>query len=169
MKRFFLICFLGLITSCSKKPADTIQFRFDYEQAYGWLDITLEKGIAHSGVFSQRVGPDKEYSHGFTLPITQIYSAPLKKMKVSVWVNATEINAPVYLVLDVLVPGNNEHLKFLQKDLSPLLQKKGGWRFCSAEMDLSGIKTRNVIVKAFVWNNQHQNLWIDDFTIEFEK
>lgn len=168
-KQLFLICCWGLLFSCGKKQSTALQFNFDYEHSFGWMDMTLEKGIAHSGNYSERIAADKEYSHGFTLSLAQIHSAPVKKMKAGVWANATEINAPVYLVLDVFVPGTNEHLKFVQKDLAPLLQKKGGWRFFSAEIDLSSIKTKDAIVKAYVWNSRQQNLWIDDFTIEFEK
>ena len=169
IKQIFFICCWGMLFSCGKKPSNTIQFKFDYEHSYGWMDLTLEKGIAHSGLYSERIAADKEYSHGFTLSLTQIHSAPVKKMKVGVWANATEINAPVYLVLDVFVPGSNEHLKFVQKDLAPALQKKAGWRFFSAEIDLTGLQKREAIVKAYVWNSRQQNLWIDDFSIEFEK
>jgi len=167
--RLLLFCFVAVPFACGKKKPTAIHFQYDYEQSYGWTDITLEKGIAHSGLYSERISSDKVYSHGFTLPIAQIYSSPVKKMKASVWVNATEINAPVYLVLDVYIPVSNEHLKFVQKDFSALLQKKGGWQNVSAEINLSGIKTRDAIVKAYVWNKLNQNLWIDDFSIDFEK
>ena len=131
--------------------------------------ISHWKKESHTVVFTVNGSEDREYSHGFSLPITQINSSPVKKMKAGVWVSATEINAPVYLVLDVFVPGSNKHLKFIQKDLSPLLGKKGGWHFFSAELNLTDLTTRDAIVKAYVWNNQHQNLWIDDFSIDFEK
>lgn len=162
------ICIFWLLCACSDKKQTAITFTFDYEQAYGWMDLNLEKGIAHSGVYCERLTADKEYSHGFTLPLTQIHTAPVKKMNASVWVTATEMTAPVYLILDVFIPGSNEHLIFFQKDLSPFLKKKGGWRLATAEIDLTAIKARNAMIKVYVWNRERQNIWLDDFTVKFE-
>lgn len=157
-----------LLSACRQTKSNAIVFQYDYEHAYGWEDIPLEKGIAHSGQFCERINPDREYSHGFTLPITGIGRTPIQLMKASVWANATEISGPVYLVLDVFIPGSNQHLKFIQQDLSTQLSKKGGWHYFTAKVDLKDIKERNAIVKAYIWNNQRQHLWIDDFTLVFE-
>ncbi len=162
--------FLLLLTGCSKNKTENARFTYDYEQALGWENIQLEKGVAHSGSFSEKLTGEKEYSHGFFLPLAQVENGPYKKMKVDLWANAITINAPVYLVVKAYNPQTDQEYKAVQKDLAPELRNGTGWHHFSESLDLSTLKTNDpVFVKAFIWNNQKQALWIDDVTVAFEK
>jgi hypothetical protein len=160
----FLLC-----GSCENKKNPLI-FSYDYESAKGWSAIQLEKGIAHSGDYSEKLTPEIEYSHGLSLALAQADTIRPRKIDITVWANALSLNAPVLLVCDVYVPGAEiRRLKYSTKDLQPLLQSSG-WKKCNLLVDLTEIPANEpAFVKVYVWNNQKQTLWIDDLNIKFIK
>ena len=165
-----LLLSILFITACNNKPEAADHYFNDYEQAVGWMDAKLEKGVSHSGQYSQRIDPDREYSHGFTLPVTQLASRPEGILKTEVWVTAVTINAPVKFVIDVVAPASNKHFKTVYEDLQPLLSDLKGWKKATASLDLSGLPTNETyVVKVYIWNNQQQQLWMDDLSVQFIK
>jgi hypothetical protein len=167
--QLFLIPLLYL-SACNSREDATLSFLNDYEQASGWTDAELEKGVAHSGLFSQKITPSREYSHGFTLPVSQLAPGPEGIIAAEVWVTALSLTAPVQFVIDIVAPGSNKHFKTVYKDLQPVLDNQKGWKKVTASVSLKGLPTGEpYFVKVYIWNNQQQQLWMDDLSVNYIK
>lgn len=166
----WIFLFAFLLSGCTNRQNEPLIFLNDYEQVLGWTDATLEKGVSRSGVYSQRIDATREYSHGFSLPVSQLTTLPGGKIQAEVWVTSLSVNSPVKFVIDVVAPASNKHFKTVYEDLQPLLSNEKGWKKATASLDLSGLPTDEpYVVKVYIWNNQQQQLWMDDLSVQYIK
>lgn len=164
---FFIHACLFFCTACSTQQPASDHFFADYEQTQGWYDIPLETGIAHSGSFSHKVARNNEFSHGFSLPVATLKKKPFQSVTVSAWVNCIDMNEPVLLTVDVMVPATNEHLQTGYFDIQPEIARQTGvWKKVSMRMQLQdSLLAEGAVLKAYFWNNRQQEFWIDDFSL----
>ena len=158
------------LVACRQQERNDLQFVNNYEQAKGWMHVLLEPGVAHSGRYSEKLVPGREFSHTFILPLAAVDRMPVQQAEATVWINAIELKTPLYLVMDVVSPDDKQHYRSVYVDATPLQSGKKGWTKITARLDLKGLPvTEPLIFKSFVWNNGNQTCWIDDFTVKFTR
>lgn len=169
MKKIFLyLIAITLFSACSDNKPQHIYLK-DYEQSFGWEKIPVVKGNAHSGSYAEAITPNREFSVTFESGFSQIETAyPLPKITAIVWLNASKLLQPVYLVLHVTDPADGRSVEYKSVELKQQ-DANGKWFPLILVHTLSEGIRGNYLCKIYVWNPNKQNLLADDFQITFEK
>lgn len=158
------------LTSCEEKKS-SLSFFNDFDNSKPWsLDTTIIRGNAHSGEYAIKVGVPREYSIGFKMKCKEISSNPLKKIKVSVWVNLSDILSEA-----VLVTGINSvstpNIFYDSKPLKSIVKQNDKWTEVTAEyfINKGEINKPENTVLVYIWNKGLKPILMDDLKISFEE
>ena len=167
---FFLLIVIVFLVGCSSPKQNNLRFFEDYENTRGWLSVQLENGFAYSGKYAQKVSTENEYSQGFLLSLAETDIQPLKKIKTKVRIASAQIDGDIFLVIDIFSPSANKSIAYNSgKNWGSEIKKNKAWAPCSNEMEIPATARANDIVKVYVWNPKHQQFFMDDFEVIFEK
>ncbi|MEJ8817994.1 hypothetical protein [Lacibacter sp. H407] len=162
-----IICVL-LLGSCSEQTSPHT-FTNDYEQSFGWQNVPVIKGNAHSGSYAEAITPDREFSATFLASFSQIEPAELlPSVMANVWVYGSKLSQPVSLVLHVTDPTDGRTIAYKSSDLNPQ-DANGKWFNLILAHTLPADIRGNYVCKVYLWNANKQNVLADDFQIVFEK
>lgn len=124
----------------------------------------IVKGIAHSGIYFNKVDTTNRYSITFSKSIKELGNGNIGSMSATVWVSAKNLNCDAKFVVGTsnngeLTSWNGLHLKDVIK--TPIT-----WYPMKLEVDLTKINP-NDILSVYVWNVGVEDVFVDDFEIEF--
>lgn len=157
-------------TSCEEKTSK-LSFLNDFDNSKPWtLDTTLVKGTAHSGDYAVKVASPREYSIGFHMKCKEISNNPLKKIKISVWVNLNDTSSEA-----VLVTGINSvsapNVFYDSKPLKSIVKEKDKWTEITTEyfINKGDINKPENTILVYIWNRELKPILMDDLKISFEE
>ncbi|MBD2766889.1 carbohydrate binding domain-containing protein [Hymenobacter sp. BT664] len=174
-KNLYVLLLLGMMaSSCNKsdstEKAINLLASNDFESLEGWVGETpyksLTKERAHSGQFSIRVGPDVEYSNGYSNELSKLSLIKLNKIRVQGWVYLLPGSSPATLVIEVMNPGEEKHLLWEGVELAKATQERNHWAKIEKVITLPpDIKPTNRL-RVYLWSAGSQTpAYIDDLQI----
>ena len=168
MKPIAFVAVLLFVTACADEQKAN-GFVNDYEQSFGWQTLPVVKGNAHSGSYAEAISPEREFSATFQSTFAQIEPAqPLPHVKAGVWLYATKLSQPVFLVLHVSDPADGHSIDYKSIEIKPA-DVNGKWYNALLDHRLPADLKGSYQCKVYLWNPNKQNLLADDFAVAFEK
>ncbi|MBI2730162.1 MAG: hypothetical protein HYX40_05325 [Sphingobacteriales bacterium] len=168
--KLFTPLFVIILIGCTTSKHNNLRYFQDYENAKGWTGALIDSGIAYSGKFSQKVINENEYGEGLRIPLGEADKQPLKKIKANVKIAATQLDGEIFLVIDIFSPSENKSIAYNSgANQSEIIKSSKAWAVCTNEMFIPANAKANDIVKVYVWNPRHQQFFMDDFEVTFEK
>lgn len=159
-----------ILTSCNETSSGLTYFN-DFENMHPWIsDSTLKKGLAHSGSYAIKAASPWEFGIGLKLKFSDISYKPLKKIKISAWINLTDTIADAVLVTGINAP-DKPNVFYETKVLNRIIREKDKWVEIEAEYFInkeSLNKPENTIL-VYVWNKSKQAVLMDDLKVSFEE
>jgi len=158
---------LGLgLWSCggnSTKKSENV-FLNDFETLYGFND-KVDKGKAYSGECYYTIDSTIEYSTGFIKKFGKISSKKYSKVKFSAFVLLPSVATSVDMVIQVWDAKVNP-IKVLSSPISGQLGINK-WVEVSLELPLANLYGPDNDVRCFFFNANRNQLFVDDFKVEF--
>ena len=164
---FLFLSFLCL-ASCQHQQQEKLLFTQDYEQSFGWNDVPVEQGQAHTGNWAERMMPDRAYSFTFSTKLAELPLEKISSIKAGVWALSAEMNEAVYLVT-ALTNEKGEQLEYATVNMQEAFRRKQEWTFFQLNIKPRQLYAGSTQLKVYVWNAGKQRLLLDDFIIVFEK
>ncbi|NLH52903.1 MAG: glycosyltransferase family 39 protein [Bacteroidales bacterium] len=150
-------------------PQPVSRFFCDFEQAdekFGVNAANLDT-IAYAGKYSLKMTPEMEWGPGIKIETgeAELRFPSRVKVKVRAMADSTLTDTPV--IITITDRFGKQYVWFSGKLEHYLIPGQWGTAFLTA--DLPHPSSINDELKVFIWNHDHRNLWIDDFSIEFYK
>ena len=163
----FSLCILG---GCGKNSNDLTFFN-DFENIKPWfIDSSVTKGNAHSGEYAVKTGLPHEFSLGFHMKCKEISKNPLKKIKVSVWVNLSDTMTDAVLVTGINSP-QTPNVLYDGKPLNKIVRQKDKWSEITAEyfINKGDLNQAENLILVYIWNKGSHPVLMDDLKVSFEE
>lgn len=173
MKNIFqLILLISILVSCSSEPSVTSgYYHQDFENLRVWgaesCFATLDKSIAHSGVYSSKIGENADFSYGFDMPLSELKDKGYTKMKVEAFGMIGDKESDAQLVLSV--EGSEKSIAWMGKPFKEVMRGLNEWSKVDCELNFPNDTSSNLRVKVYAWTQNKKNAWIDDISITFSK
>ena len=155
--------------SCLTTPKPLIVFEqtFETEDLWGGKPEQLDSSKFVFGKFSYKLDKTVEYGPAFTKKISEINGGNFNKIHIALWAFAPEpiSNMPIVISIENAEKGGyiwaSSHIEnFIFQD---------EWGRAFFNFDMPEVKSKDDVLKIYVWNVERKNLFIDDFSIEFLK
>jgi hypothetical protein len=150
------------------KPVQpVVEMSNDFEQPGKWGEDTtlVVTNPVHSGFHSYRFDSTVVYGPTFSRTFSQITLHRIRLIKVNVWVINPEPIRNVYLVLSIDAP-DGKNMIWFSRNLEYFLDA-GSWGQVFLDFEVPEIKSFGDRLKVYIWNDNHQEFYIDDFGIAF--
>jgi len=151
------------------KPKPISNFYCDFEgddELFGVRISNLDT-ICCSGKYAMHLRPEMEWGPGIKITTRQaeLRSPSRVRIKVEVLTDSTLIDSPIVLTL---TDQFDKQYIWLSGKLENFLTP-GKWGTAYFTADLPHPYSLGDELKIFIWNKDHRNLWVDNFSIEFYK
>ncbi len=163
-------------TSCgSSDKADdpNLLVSNDFDSLAGWLpasdNAAFGRDKAHSGHYSIKVEPGRDYSLAFKMPLVQLHETRIKKVKLSGWVFVPTADAKASLVLAVDNPAPaNKQLLWDAVEVGKT--GVGKWTEVSKVFTIPEGATPTSILSIYMWRTGgNQPIYLDDVRLTLEE
>lgn len=165
---------LGLLTACS--GADTGHWVGDYvtsndfEAVRGWgADAAgLTRDHAHSGQYAVFVGPEREYSFTYDLPLSEASVHALRGVAVEAWVYLPDVQTSASLDVQVRLPGAASPLGFAGSlRLADQVTERAKWTRVRQEFLFPAGLPGDAHLRIFMWRNASPGpVYLDDLCVK---
>ncbi len=151
------------------QPKPISRFYCDFEEeneVFGVNAASLDT-ICYDGKYAMHLPPEIEWGPGIKITTRQaeLRSPSKVKIKVNVLADSTLVDSPIVLTL---TDQFGKQYVWLGGKLENFLTP-GKWCTAYFTANLPHPNSLNDELKIFIWNHDHRNLWIDNFSIEFYK
>ncbi|GAC1594102.1 MAG: hypothetical protein NVS3B25_16570 [Hymenobacter sp.] len=141
----------------------------DFEAVRGWNPdaAALTRDHAHSGQYATFVGPGREYSLTYDLPLNEASVHALKGVAVEAWVYLPSPQAAASLEVQVRLPGGGQ-LGYSGRLTLPDQVKEGArWTRVRQEFALPAGLPGDAHLRIFLWRNtSHEPVYLDDLRVK---
>ncbi|MBD2723439.1 carbohydrate binding domain-containing protein [Hymenobacter armeniacus] len=166
---------LGTTAACSGSDAghwvgDYVTVN-DFEAVRGWgADNTgLVRDHAHSGQYAVFVGPQREYSLTYDLPLGEASVHTLKGVAVEAWVYLPSPQAAASLEVQVRLPGEENKLGYAGRlPLPEQVKETGKWTRVRQEFAFPVGLPADAHLRIFMWRNGSaaETVYLDDLRVK---
>lgn len=167
-----LLAALGLLASCHADPragqyvGDDIT-NTDFEDQAGWgADVNaLTRDHAHSGRFATFVGPDREFSLTYQLPLSQASVHPLRAVDLEAWVYLPTATATAALTVQVFRPPGSPAgppLYYEALQLTSQVVPVGKWSPVHHVFVLPAGLPAEASLRIYMWRTSSAAVYLDD-------
>ncbi|WP_019946981.1 carbohydrate binding domain-containing protein [Hymenobacter aerophilus] len=171
---------VGLFTACSSNPpvppASEVLASTDFENLDGWLPATptpaaLSREQAHSGKFSTMVGPNNEYSLGYSNALSRLAPDWPGRLTVGAWVLLTSSQSAPKFVVEIKQPtANTDGLLWEAVDVPDKVREYGKWRYIEHTITLPEAARPDNRLVVYLWRSEGSgSAFMDDVTIRLAK
>lgn len=174
MKKIVYLLMLSGLAACSSGSnentgADVITFN-DFESSAGWGSIddsALNKDLAHSGRYSIKVDPAREFSFTFETVLGKVSSTKIKRIRLEGWIYAPSAKATAELGLQVTDPDQgNKQVYGDGIKISDAVKDYGKWVKVSKDITLPDNIAATHHLKLFLWRaSSPEAVYADDLRI----
>ena len=142
----------------------------DFEQLAGWGDAdgpALTRQQVHSGRTATFVGPTREYSLTYHLPLGRASVHPIKAVELEAWVYLPSDKANATLAVQVLPPGGGKPLYDEPLHLLDLVHVFGRWLGVHQVFVLRWDLPSEAELRIFLWRaTSPEPVYLDDLTVK---
>lgn len=142
----------------------------DFEAMRGWLPdaSSLTRDHAHSGQFATYVGPEREYSLTFDLPLRDASVHTLKGVAVEAWVYLPTPQAAASLEVQVPLAGPDSRMGFAGSiKLTDQVKETAKWTRVRQEFAFPAGLPGDAHLRIFLWRNSSQaTAYLDDLRVK---
>ena len=160
-----IVCFV----TCSHKSTQRGMIYFnDFETIKGWNDNYLSKRPTHSGLYSNCLDSTHSYGSTCRIPFREVWSKPIKKIKINFWAYYTSLECRAKFALDIK-NSKQEQIFWISNDMESQVKEAKKWTHVFFEFTLvkKDINLPDYIVSLYPWNQTKKEIYIDDITLEF--
>lgn len=165
---------LCLVSACSGSDAGTWVGDYvtvnDFEAVRGWSPdaVALTRDHAHSGQYAIFVGPEREYSLTYDLPLNEASVHALKGVAVEAWVYLPTTQAAASLEVQVRMPGQENTLGFAGSlKLPEQVKADAKWTRVRQEFTFPAGLPGNAHLRIFLWRNLSTvPVYLDDLRVK---
>ena len=149
--------------STSSKSSESV-FVNDFESLYGFIE-KVDKGKAYGGECYYTIDSTVQYSIGFNKKFNKISSKKYSKVKFSAFVLFPNANTSIDMVIQIWDPKINP----IKVQSAPITGQLGinKWTEVSVELPLDTLYAPENDVRCFFFNPSGNQLYVDDFKVEF--
>ncbi len=165
---------LGLLAACTSPGegqwvGDYVTSN-DFEAVRGWSPdaAALTRDHAHSGQYATFIGPGREYSLTYDLPLNEASVHPLKGVAVEAWVYLPSPQAAASLEVQVQLPGPGNRMGFAGRLALPEQVKEGAkWTRVRQTFAFPAGLPGDAHLRIFLWrNSSHEPVYLDDLRVK---
>jgi hypothetical protein len=155
------------LLSCSEKKEEKVYIYHGSIDDGEWINChTIGTYYGYTGDHCSKVDSVNQYSFGLAKLLSEISSEPVKRIKVSVWVKLMDLSKIASLVVSISGP-DGKSLFYSGHDLNPNVKEANKWFKVDFEDTIPDIETNGSKVGIYVWNNNKNVVYIDDYDIRF--
>jgi hypothetical protein len=162
----------------SSLPADSIRqikhevntFKQDYERQLPFFSAPalIFRDSLQGAWNSYEIMNDKvEFSSTFSVPLKEIVHNSADVIHATVKIKPTTASDDALIVFSI--NHGDENYFWSGFNIKPFLRKAGDWNDCYFSMRLPIVKSADDRISVYVYNQQHKNLQLDDFSIRVEQ
>lgn len=129
----------------------------------------LDSSVVFSGKYSARISKEHPYSPGFNGMLNSLSGKPGSKIRLSFQAYFEEAPEQGPGVANAVISFENMEKSYQWQGtlIYPKVEKPGVWRQIVIEQAVHPLKTFDDRVKAYIWNDGAQHLYIDDLRVEW--
>jgi hypothetical protein len=175
MKFLLLISATIFLMSCSTKEQNvnatnggTVLTFNDFESLAGWApeNNTLTRENAHSGQYSIKVDPDKEFSLGYDMQLGNITPRKPRKVRLEAQAYLFSGQSQAKLGLQISDPANGQMVLGDGIQLAEQVTKYRTWTPVSKEIEIPDNVVYSHHIKVFLWRGYFpETAYVDDIKL----
>ena len=150
-----------------KLNRESVQFNatMDYDTIVNdsyWSNVKITRDTVLSGEQGGVLVSDREYGLTFSVSDIQEWTINRPVLFISSYFLSTKIS-DLYLVIDLTA--NDEMMYFRTVDLKPYIQAEGEWEKAEFIFQLPQLSDKMSNLKVYLWNQGHNHIYLDDFSV----
>ena len=165
MPRFCCGLLLTLLAACQSPPVspgsaaagETLITRNDFEASVGWGDTpaspALTTEVAHSGSWSEKVGPGIEYAQTYHQQVGRMVERRPRRLKMSGWFYFPDLRSHPMLVLQVVKADGGGDLVWQGLDVARYVQIPNQWTYAERIVDVPAAVGALDECRFFLWQS----------------
>lgn len=127
-----------------------------------WSNVKITRDTVLSGEQGGVLVSDREYGLTFSVSDIQEWTINRPVLFISSYFLSTKIS-DLYLVIDLTA--NDERMYFRTVNLEPYIQAEGEWKKAEFIFQLPQLKDKRSNLKVYLWNQGHNHIYLDDFSV----
>ena len=141
-------------------------FRNDFENVALSYMFTTSDTVHHSGMYSAKIGRDKEFSSCFSMPLRDLGERLPHFIQLGFWIYSVEPEKNEALAV-CSIDKNDTAVAWQSQPLAPFIKEKGKWQEVMHKFVLPDGLTREPVIKIYLWNPKKSSFFMDDLSVEF--
>jgi hypothetical protein len=176
MRRILILLLISLLAwGCGEDGTKTIilnqsrikTFSTEMLPACWFNENTLQQKVVRSGAFASRIDSVNSYSYGFKSFFAQLDSTIPRRINISLWLRAQDMDIDADLVVSIDSTDKNKFWAAVA--LKDSLKKSDTWQQIQCKLTLPKrvIRPEDKVI-VYVWGKNAKEIFIDDLSVAFE-